>query len=386
MKILMLNYEYPPLGGGAGRICKNISEYLVQFGHEVTILTTHFGSLPEIEKVNGKPTIWRIKSKRKKQFQSNPYEMYDWLIKSWKELKVHLINNQYDLCFANFSIPGGWLAYKIRKKFGIPYCIISHGHDIPWFYKKQMFVYHVIMYFTIKKIVNNAHYLFVQSKYMRLNAEKFVGQKHHKKVVLIPNGVNRINIDTSLRQKNIFTILFVGRLVKQKNPLIFLKAMKRLSRMQIPYHAFMIGDGKLRNKLEKYIVKNKLKHVKITGWLDDENVWKFYEKSHVMVMPSEIEGMSISNLEALSAGLYLIATPVSGNSEMLACCCNGEIVPLHNDREISNAIQRFYFQQYLNKKFLADNNREQFIQVFSWEKIVKEYEKYLLLMTNRTVD
>lgn len=161
--------------------------------------------------------------------------------------------------------------------------------------------------------------------------------------------------------------------------------MKRLTRMQIPYHAYMIGDGKLRKKLEKWIVKYKLNHVKITGWLSDEEVWKYYEQAHVMVMPSQIEGMSISNLEALSAGLYLVVTPVSGNPEMLKCCANGELVA-SNDKDIANAIQRFYFEQYLKKEFIAELKRQQFIETFNWSRIVKEYEKYLLTMINRSED
>lgn len=385
MKILMLNYEYPPLGGGAGRICQNISEHLVLLGHQVTVLTTWFDGLEEYESPEHKLTIIRLHSSRKRLFQSNPFEMYDWVQKGWIFLQKHLVSESYDLVFANFTIPGGWLALKIKKKFHIPFCVISHGHDVPWFYKKQMFFYHLLTYVKIKQILNEATYLFVQSNVMRKNAELFLGSKHAKKIVQIPNGVNNVPINPEVRRKSYFSILFVGRLVKQKNPILFLKAMKRLTRMQIPYHAYMIGDGKLRRKLEKWIVKYKLNHVKITGWLSDDEVWHYYEQSHVIVMPSEIEGMSISNLEALSAGLYLVATPVSGNPEMLKCCANGELVA-SNDRDIANAIQRFYFEQYLRKEFIAEQKRQQFIDTFNWSRIAKEYEKYLLSIISQSED
>lgn len=386
MKILMLNYEYPPIGGGAGRISKNIAEQLVLLGHSVTVITTWYNGSDELEVFPEKPTVIRIKSKRKKQFQSNPIEMLDWIHKTWKFLQQYLNNHKFDICFANFAIPGGWLAYKIKNKFHIPYCIISHGHDIPWFYKKQMFFYHLLTYHLIKKIVSNSHFLFVQSSFMKKNAEKFLGKKYAKKIVQIPNGVNPPKIDFNVRKKNPLTILFVGRLVKQKNPLVFVKAMKRLSIMQIPYHAYIIGDGTLRNKIEKSIRKFQLNHIRILGWLNDNDVWKYYEKSHVMVMPSQIEGMSISNLESLSAGLYLIATPVSGNIEMLDCCANGEIVPLQNDKEIANAIQRFYFEQYLKKQFNAEKYMNKFIETFSWHNIAKTYNYYLSQMLNQNED
>lgn len=379
MRILMLNYEYPPLGGGAGRISQHISDELYALGHQVTVITSWFKGLSEEEINLDKPSVIHIKSSRKELYQSNPVEMYDWLKKAWDYLKQKPLSNEYDICFANFTIPGGWLAYKINKKFGIPYCIISHGHDVPWFFKKQMFFYHVLTYSLIKKICNKANFLFVQSSYMKHNAEKFLGKKKASKVVLIPNGITPKAIDFEIRKNNPLTILFVGRFVKQKNPLVFLKALHRISRMQIPYQAYMIGDGQLRRKIERSRIKYKLNHVKLTGWIDNNEVWKYYERSHIMVMPSLIEGMSISNIEALSAGLFLIATPVSGNTELLSYCKNGKLVEIDNDREITNAIQTFYFEQYLPKEFTGEANITKFNKQFSWSKIAKQYEQYLKL-------
>ncbi len=380
MRILMLNYEYPPLGGGAGRISMHISEELQKIGHAVTVITTSFDGVTEYEPMSDKPEIIRIRSKRKKIHQSNPFEMYDWMKKSWNFLKQRPLSEQFDICFANFTIPGGWLALKINKKFNIPYCIISHGHDMPWLYKKQMFFYHLATYPIIKKICKKADYIFVQSHIMKQNADRFIGKRNNSKVVLIYNGICPRELNDNSRKDSPFTLLFVGRFVKQKNPLVFIKAMYRLSRMQISYQAYMIGDGPLRSKMERLIGRLKLKHVKITGWIDNDYVWKYYERSHVMVMPSLFEGMSISNMEALSAGLYLITTPVSGNEELLSCCQNGKLVPINNDREVANSIQKFYFEQYLPKKFKSEQVRDKFIEIFLWSSIAKQYDFYLKKM------
>jgi glycosyltransferase involved in cell wall biosynthesis len=147
--------------------------------------------------------------------------------------------------------------------------------------------------------------------------------------------------------------------------------------MQIPYHAYIIGEGKLRTKIEKLIVRYGLNHVKLCGWISNDEVWQYYEKAHVMVMPSEIEGMSISNLEAISAGLYLIATPTSGNPDIIENCKNGELVPFNSAKEIANALQKFYFDKYINKKFTDTQEIKEFCNKFSWQNIVKQYEIYL---------
>ena len=70
MKLLVLNYEYPPLGGGAGIISKNIAEGLASLGNEVTVLTTYYEGTEEDSIENGVHII-RLKSKRKDVFQSN---------------------------------------------------------------------------------------------------------------------------------------------------------------------------------------------------------------------------------------------------------------------------------------------------------------------------
>ena len=77
MKILMLNYEYPPLGAGAGVITQHISEGLVKLGNQVTVLTAWLPNNEEEEEVNEGLKIIRLKCKRKHVYKSNPKEMLD---------------------------------------------------------------------------------------------------------------------------------------------------------------------------------------------------------------------------------------------------------------------------------------------------------------------
>ncbi len=63
MKILMLNYEFPPMGGGAGNATDNISKNLALAGHDVTVLTSRYGEQPPFEVKNG-VKIYRVFSWR----------------------------------------------------------------------------------------------------------------------------------------------------------------------------------------------------------------------------------------------------------------------------------------------------------------------------------
>ena len=225
MKLLVLNYEYPPLGGGAGIISKNIAEGLATLGNEVTVLTTYYEGTEEDCIENG-VRVLRLKSKRKDVFQSNIREMLSWMICAKRFLKKHLQVGKYDLCFANFALPCGEVAYSMKDMFHLPYVIISHGHDIPWFFPEQMMWYHAACYHWIRKICMQSKRNYVQSDEMLSNINAFLGGTTAKNK-LIFNGWNRDKFfpDESKRAKK-FTILFAGRLVMQKDPMTFLKAIK----------------------------------------------------------------------------------------------------------------------------------------------------------------
>lgn len=66
MRILVLNYEFPPLGGGAAPVSRDISIQLCRQGHDVTVLTMHYKNLPVYEEVQG-VKIYRLKCLRRKK-------------------------------------------------------------------------------------------------------------------------------------------------------------------------------------------------------------------------------------------------------------------------------------------------------------------------------
>ncbi len=373
MKILVLNYEYPPLGGGAGNISKQLAENFAKQENHVVVVTTWYNDLPENDNEIKNLEVIRLKSKRKFLHSSNPIEMYSWMKEASRFLTEYLKENKFDVCLANFSIPGGFIAKKIKKKFNIPYFVLSHGHDIPWYYRKQMFVYHLALYFIIKSICKKSVINFVQTEFMKNNIDKFLGKRLKNKNVIISNGVSDYDEKIYDRREEPFTIIFVGRFVEQKDPFTILKALKRLKRMDINSRFFLVGDGPLRNKMEKFVQTNNLGNAVFTGWIPQPEVQKYYQKSHIIITPSHAEGMSIANLEALAAGVFLIATPVSGNKEMLSCCKNGVLVDSGNYNEIANQIQKFYFQQYLPKNLLAQNAALEFIKKYNWQKVSEQY-------------
>lgn len=378
MKILLLNYEYPPLGGGAGVCTKYHAEGLAALGHNITVVTAWFKECKEIEET-GLLKIIRLKSRRKFVHKSNPVEMLSWVIKTRKYFTKNLIDEKFDICLANFAIPGALAANYIRKKYKINYIIISHGQDVPWFFPKQLLIYHAIFYLIIKNLFANSLRNILLTQSMKNSVDKLTIKRNLSKNIIIQNGcdVNYFKADYSKKADD-FRILFIGRLRNQKDPFTFLKTVKALVANKNRFSATIIGDGPLRKRIEKYINKNKLEEfVNLTGWVGKDKMLEYYRSSSLLVSTSLDEGMSIAILEALSCGLYVIATPASGNAEMISDNINGEITDFKDYSKLAARIESFYKTKFIRNYKIPEEFLCEFREKFSWANIVNEYDKLL---------
>lgn len=385
MKMLLLNYEYPPLGGGAGEISRYIAEGLARLDHTVTVVTAWYPGEPEtITGENGRLKIVRLKSKRKHKFKSDVFEMISWMRHTKAFLEEHLTENNYDIVFANFALPGGAVARDVFKKFQLPYVVMSHGHDIPWFFPRQMWFYHACTYFRIRSVCKSASALFVQSEDMLHNAVRFLGSASASKVRLLHNGADfKLFYPDQIARSERFRILFAGRLVPQKGPMIFLNAIKKLQVLNIPFEVIVIGDGPMRRKMQRFVSSHQLQHfVRFIGWLDKKEMPMAYRTAHCMVAPSLNEGMSMALNEALASGLYAFTTPVSCNVSLIHSGVNGEIIPQNDPVFIAERLKEFYQNKFLNDYRVPEEEVRQFHEEYSWDHIVKQYEEALIPLIN----
>jgi len=306
--------------------------------------------------------------------------MYSWVIESKKYFSNLSDKVKYDVCIANFAIPGGIVAQFLKKKYNIPFVIISHGHDIPWFFPKQMFFYHLLFYNKIKNICNDCAFLLVQSEQMKQNAERFLSDN---KINKIPNGCDIDSFYHDYNKKSkVFKIIFCGRLVKQKNPMLFLKSIYLYNKINKNIIVEIIGDGPYRSKMEKYIKNNNLNNiVNFSGWISKEELLREYQSASILLSTSYDEGMSMTIMEALSSGLYILATPVSENLKLINKGINGEIINSKPEL-IADEINKFYIEKFLNNYNIPIQEIENIKNHYNWDNIVGEYEKVLLKLTN----
>ena len=117
-----------------------------------------------------------------------------------------------------------------------------------------MFLFHLGAYPRLKSICKNSEVNLVQTAKMKANIDRFLGEKYESKNKIVPNGVDpAFKPDYSKRGEKL-RILFIGRLVLQKDPMTFLKALVKLSDYTKDYEVRVLGDGDLRDKMENFVI------------------------------------------------------------------------------------------------------------------------------------
>ena len=134
-----------------------------------------------------------------------------------------------------------------------------------------------------------------------------------------------------------FDIGFLGRLVPQKNPLLFLGIARDLREKNLK--ALIIGGGQLEDQVTAFIEKNDLGEcVTVTGIVPHEEALEWLEKVRVLVMTSAWEGFPLAPLEAMVRGIPVVASDVNGLNEVVVDRVNGYLVREGVKEEFETAI------------------------------------------------
>ena len=189
MNILVLNYEYPPIGGGGGFVTRDIMECLAEEGHHITVVTSGYPSLPSREICNG-VAIHRVPvlSRRKLEVASME-SMLSYLPSGFWHSFFECRLRKYDIINTHFAIPTGPLGCAISKLFDIPNVLTIHGGDIYDPSKSNSPHRKPLLSQIVRQILNWSDRVVAQSTDTRANAFKF--HKPSCPIDIIPLGIKR---------------------------------------------------------------------------------------------------------------------------------------------------------------------------------------------------
>ena len=371
MKLLILNYEFPPLGGGAGNATKNIATEMAGLGHDIAVITTWFPGLPMDEVKDGYRVI-RVKSLRKRKDQSNLLEMMDYVFRAIGAGSVLLKTQKYDKVVSFFAMPTGLAALYFKLRFKIPYILSLRGGDVPGFLPKNLKWHHRISWPLTKIIWRGADKIIANSEGLRKLAA-ITGDKLGKKIDMIPNGVNTEEFTPAQELSRSNEILFIGRLVEQKGVTYLLKAISDISKGANPIKDIdlcVVGDGPLMGALKAEAMSLGVSEkVSFLGWLGRDRLADRYRKARLFALPSFEEGMPNVVLEALASGLPIVASNVAGNDELVKDGINGILI---SDKEkIALPISSLLLDYEKCKRFGEASRR--FALERGWRSVAESY-------------
>ncbi|MEK7208936.1 MAG: glycosyltransferase family 4 protein [Patescibacteria group bacterium] len=313
MRILILNYEFPPLGGGASPISYELTEEFVKAGHEVDVVTMSFRGLPRLEIVNDNFRIHRVPCLRIKKEISHPWEQLSYLISAYFYCRRLLKRQTYDICHAHFIIPTGVLALKLKQHFGLPYLLTSQGSDVLGHNPRFKHLYYLVRRHW-RRVIDGAAKIVVPSDFLR--EEILSVYPAAARLALIPDGIAPGKF-TPGRKKKI--ILSVGRLFKNKGLQDFLTALQGLNLTD--WSVVIVGEGPYRQNLEQLVRSFQLnEQVHFLGWVDNqsERLRTLYGAASVFVSPSYFESFGLNVVEAMQAGAIPLVSNIGAYRSLIS--------------------------------------------------------------------
>lgn len=183
--------------------------------------------------------------------------------------------------------------------------------------------------------------------------------------------------------ENAFLVGSIGRLTKQKGFDVFLFAAAQVIKCSPEIHFIIIGDGEDANLLKQQAYDLKLENrILFTGSRSD--IDSLLTTLDLFVCSSRWEGLSTALLEAMAAGIPILATDIPGNRELLQSGISGWFVPVENAAALADGIILAYKAPIQRKEYAQNALRR--IKSFRIEDIAKNHEKiYQIIYTDKQI-
>ncbi len=380
MKVLFLNYEYPPLGAGAANATACILE---EWGRdeslEVHLVTSSITSHLEHVRVGGNVYVHRLpigKNANSLHHQSLK-DILTYSFKAWWFSRSLLREAEvpFDATLAFFGVPCGFIAWLLKLESDVPYIVALRGSDVPGYSRKYAWLYPLITP-MIRLIWRGAAAVVPNSVGLGALARESAPRQAF---TIIENGVDtkRFTPDPAKRPAQEFIITpGASRVTERKGLNYLIEAVARLAPAYPELRLKIMGDGSARASLEALVAEKGLaERVTFLGRIPREKTSPYYQEASLFVMPSLNEGMSNAMLEALASGLPIISTPTGGAAELVTEGKNGLIVKEKSAADIAAAIEHFLKNKNLVTEYGAESRRRAESQ--SWDRVATSFKTLL---------
>ena len=357
MRILSLTYEYPPIGGGGGRVAAALNEELARSGDRVEVLTSRMRGFASHEQI-GAVTVHRSACVRRDAHYTTALELSTTLLPAWREGCRLIEVFQPDLVHTHFVLPSGVIAWRLARRYGVPYVVTAHGSDIPGYNPDRFATLHRLLKPFWRQIVANASLLVSPSEFLA----GLIRAQVDLPIRVIPNGYAPA-ASRGRTKRNL--VLVVARLFPRKGVQRFIEAIPG---MPGDWEYVIAGDGpqlpRLKNLAERLRVP-----VRFVGFVDAHTLRGYYEEAKILVFPSIRENFPMVLLEAMDAGCAVITTDAEGCGEVVGRA--GVVVRKDDAQQIRSALHQLMGDPRLCEELRRKAMRR--ADEFRWPRIAGLY-------------
>ncbi|USK43970.1 glycosyltransferase family 4 protein [Cytobacillus oceanisediminis] len=295
--------------------------------------------------------------------------------KTYKQLKDIIDSNEFDIIHCHTPVGGALtrLAAKDARKKSTNVIYTAHGFH---FYKGAPFLNWLIYYPVEKWLSRYTDILLTLNKEDYKRAKKFKANiiEYIPGVGLDNKRFNDIEVDKNEKKaeigvkKDSFIILSVGELNKNKNHEVIIKAIAKIKNRNIKY--IICGQGPLESQLKELAQELGIaEQLILMGYRND--IDEICKASDLFAFPSFREGLSLSLMEAMAAGLPVVGSDIRGNSDLVDNGKGGYLISPEDVNGYSKNIKAIMNDQQLSEKMAMENKNR--IKDFYIESVLKKY-------------
>lgn len=361
MKIVFLSSDM--CDGGAQRVIATISQYLAQDGNDVYLLI-----------FSKSDRDYPIGNKVKVEYMCQNYEEYKQIseINRTKYIRKYLKKVQPDVGVG--FLQAGYALYV--ASLGMRFVKVASLRNAPESFNTSV---------SVRSLLSKIWFKRATTVILQTNAQKkFADENGWHNTVVIGNPINEslCDVENHVYRSDLKKIIMAGRLTKQKNYFMAIRAIDILAQQDTNVELHIYGVGEEKTALEKMINDRNLSDkVFLDGWND--NILKELSQYDLYMMTSNHEGMPNALMEAMAKGLPCISTDCpTGPSDLIENDKTGWLIPMNDEAALADTIIKVTNMPLEDRKEIGMAAQRYIIENYNGKVISQKWKNHFENLLN----